>query len=99
MPALIFCRILYIRTGILVPFSIITAIAQEVRVMVEPERWIVAQSGITKSAILGLQPFFLVHSNQDKQRDDPPGWKNRPSVLRFDLWLSAVRAVSVKIRG
>ena len=31
--------------------------------MVEPERWIVAQSGMTKSAILDAQPFFLVHSS------------------------------------
>ena len=44
------------------PLSIMTAMAQLVRVMVEPERWIVAQSGMTKSAILSRQPFFLVHS-------------------------------------
>ena len=45
------------------PLSIMTAIAQLVSVMVEPDRWIVAHSGITKSAILEAQPFFFVHSS------------------------------------
>ena len=45
------------------PLSIMTAMEQLVRVMVEPDRWIVAHRGMTKSAILARKPFFLVHSS------------------------------------
>ena len=45
------------------PLSIMTAMEQLVRVMVEPDRWMVAHRGTTKSAILDEQPFFLVHSS------------------------------------
>ena len=46
-----------------IPLSIIMARAQLVRVIVLPERCIVAQRGITKSAISPLTPFFFVCSS------------------------------------
>jgi len=39
------------------------AIEQHVKVIVLPDKCIVAQSGITKSAISSLTPFFLVCSS------------------------------------
>ena len=44
------------------PLSSITAMVQLVNVMVLPDRWIVAQRGITKSAIPAATPFFFVEA-------------------------------------
>ena len=43
-----------------IPCNIITAIEQLTKVIVLPDKWIVAHNGIVKSAIPSFTPFSLV---------------------------------------